>query len=67
MARLRLTGYAGYWSGDKWIENRDVVKCEHRASATHGTIHIAYLHHEKLREMEANGYAYTNRPKEFMV
>lgn len=67
MARLRLTGYSGYWSGDKWIENRQAVKAEHRASASHGTINVAYLSEDKLKEMEANGYAYTNKPKEFMV
>jgi hypothetical protein len=59
MKRIKLIGW--------FSEEKQNIKAEHRATATHGTIDKAYIRREKIKEMEENGFAYVNKPIEFMV
>jgi hypothetical protein len=59
MKRFRLNGY--------YDEGKTMVKVECRSRAKHGTMDTKYIRKEKLKEMEECGYAYVNRPYEFMV
>ena len=67
MVRLRLKGYYGYYSKGEWIECKDSINAEHRASGTHGTIETRFISRDKIKEMESNGFAYVNKPKEYLV
>lgn len=62
MIRIKLERYDGYWDGDTWITNRDVVKVYMPRSKSSGKLHVAYINDpKKLKEMEEDGYAYINR------
>ena len=67
MARLRLTGFCGYWKKGEWIEFKEIIKCEHRESARSGSIETRFINKAKIKELEEYGYAYVNKPIEFMV
>jgi hypothetical protein len=57
--KMKITGYVS--------EKKLNVKAMSVATLKRGTIETRFIRKEKLAEMEDCGFAYINRPKEYLV